>query len=64
MFVKQRAETFVADATTEPLLYLRDLLESGRITPVIERTYALSETAEALRYLGMGHARGKLVITI
>ena len=64
MFVRQKAKSFVADATSEPLLYLRELLESGQITPVIERTYALSEAPEALRYLGTGHARGKLVITI
>ncbi len=64
MFVRQKAKSFVADATTEPLLYLRGLLESGTISPVIERTYPLSEAPDALRYLGTAHARGKLVITV
>ena len=64
MFAPQKAKSFVADVTSEPLLYLRQLLESGQITPVIERTYALSEAPDALRYLGTAHARGKLVITI
>lgn len=64
MFVPQKAKSFVADVTTEPLLFLCQLLESGRISPVIERTYALSEAPDALRYLGTGHARGKLVITV
>ena len=64
MFVRQKAKSFVADASSEPLLYLSGLLESGTITPVIERTYPLSEAPDALRYLGTGHARGKLVITI
>ncbi len=43
---------------------LRELLEAGKITPVIDRCYPLSETREALRYLGEGHARGKIVITM
>lgn len=46
------------------LLYLKELLEAGKITPAIDRCYPLSETAEALRYLGEGHARGKIVITV
>jgi len=43
---------------------LRELLEEGTIRPVVERSYPLSEAADALRYLGEGHARGKLVITV
>ena len=43
---------------------MRELLESGQVKPVIDRRYALSETPEALRYLGEGHARGKVVITM
>ncbi|HEV3013706.1 MAG TPA: zinc-binding dehydrogenase [Actinomycetota bacterium] len=39
-------------------------LQAGTVTPVVERTYALSETAHAFRYLGEGHARGKLVVTV
>jgi NADPH:quinone reductase-like Zn-dependent oxidoreductase len=43
---------------------LKELLEAGKVVPVIDRCYPLSETAEALRYLGEGHARGKVVITV
>lgn len=46
------------------LSFLKGLLEAGKIVPVIDRRYPLSETAEALRYLGGGHARGKVVITM
>ena len=46
------------------LAFLKDILESGKVVPVIDKRYTLSETAEALRYLGEGHARGKVVITI
>jgi NADPH:quinone reductase-like Zn-dependent oxidoreductase len=43
---------------------LRELLEAGTATPVIDRQYELSEVPEALRYLGEGHARGKIVVTV
>jgi len=43
---------------------LSDLMQTGKVTPVIDRTYKLSETAEAMRYLEEGHARGKIVITV
>jgi NADPH:quinone reductase-like Zn-dependent oxidoreductase len=46
------------------LVLLKELLESGKVVPVIERRYALSETSEAIRYLEEGHARGKIVITV
>jgi NADPH:quinone reductase-like Zn-dependent oxidoreductase len=46
------------------LVYLKELLEAGKIVPAIDRRYPLKETAEALRYLGSGHARGKVVITV
>jgi NADPH:quinone reductase-like Zn-dependent oxidoreductase len=55
---------FLAKSTKQDLLVLRDLLEAGKITPVIDRTYPLSETPEAIRYLEAGHARGKVVITV
>ena len=41
-----------------------ELIEAGKVKPVIDRRYPLSEAAEALRYLGAGHARGKVVITV
>ena len=43
---------------------VKELVEAGRIRPVIDRTYPLSETAAAIRYLEEGHARGKIVITV
>ena len=46
------------------LVILKEFLEAGKIVPVIDRRYPLSETAEALRYLGAGHARGKVVIAV
>lgn len=53
-----------AKISPKDLVILKELLESGRITPVIDRRYPLSETAEAFRYLGGGHARGKVVINV
>ncbi len=46
------------------LAYMKELLEAGKVVPVIDRRYTLSEVAEAFRYLGEGHARGKVVITV
>jgi NADPH:quinone reductase-like Zn-dependent oxidoreductase len=60
----QKVTFFVADINTEDLTYLGELLESGKVKPVVERTYPLSEAAEALAYLGEGHAQGKIVITV
>jgi NADPH:quinone reductase-like Zn-dependent oxidoreductase len=61
---KRTVVFFIAKLNKPDLAYLGELLESGAIRPVIEKTYTLDETAEALRYLGQGHARGKLVITL
>jgi NADPH:quinone reductase-like Zn-dependent oxidoreductase len=63
-FVSQRLGTFVNSEKHELLLDLTPLLESGDITPVIDRHYALDEAPKAIRYLIEGHARGKLAITI
>ncbi len=46
------------------LLFIKELLEAGKVVPVIDRCYPLGETAEAIRYLEKGHARGKVVITV
>jgi NADPH:quinone reductase-like Zn-dependent oxidoreductase len=53
-----------AKTKREDLLTLKEMLEAGKIIPAIDRCYPLSETAEALRYLGTGHARAKVVITV
>jgi NADPH:quinone reductase-like Zn-dependent oxidoreductase len=53
-----------AKANPEDLAFVKELLEAGKVKPVIDRRYPLSEVPEALRYLGEGHARGKIVITM
>jgi NADPH:quinone reductase-like Zn-dependent oxidoreductase len=60
----QRVVNFIAKITTEDLVFLKDLLEAGKLRSVIDRRYGLSEVPDALRYLGEGHARGKIVITV
>jgi NADPH:quinone reductase-like Zn-dependent oxidoreductase len=63
-FVRQRLRMFVAREHYEELQVLTELIEAGKITPVIDRTYPLSEVPEAIRYLQEGQARGKVVITV
>lgn len=60
----RQALFFVAHPNRPDLEVLCELLESGKVTPVVERRYALSELADALRYQGEGHAQGKLVLTV
>ncbi len=62
--LKQRIVGFYATVTKEHLLVLKDLIEAGKVTPVIDRTFPLSEAGDALRYVEPGHARGKVIITI
>jgi NADPH:quinone reductase-like Zn-dependent oxidoreductase len=64
VFVRRQGAPFVAATNRESLLALKDLIEAGRVTPVIDRTFRLGETAEAFRYLDEGHARGKVVIAV
>jgi len=63
-FVSQRLVPFEAKRSREDLQVLKELIEAGKVSPVIDRTYPLSETPEAIRYLEEGHARGKVVITV
>ena len=63
-FVRQKLKMFVAREHYEELQVLSELIEAGKITPVIDRTYPLSQAADAIRYLEKGHARGKVVITV
>jgi NADPH:quinone reductase-like Zn-dependent oxidoreductase len=63
-FVRQNLRRYLSVANHKDLVVLKELVESGRLTPVIDRTHPLHETAEALRYIEAGHARGKVVITI
>ncbi|TMB06804.1 MAG: NAD(P)-dependent alcohol dehydrogenase [Deltaproteobacteria bacterium] len=63
-FVSQDIRLFLADLNQADLNILRDLMQAGKVTPVIDRRYRLSEIPEAIRYLEQGHARGKVVITL
>jgi NADPH:quinone reductase-like Zn-dependent oxidoreductase len=63
-FVSQDMGLFIADLNQEDLTILSDLMQAGKVTPVIDRRYKLSEVAEAMRYLEAGHARGKVVIDV
>jgi NADPH:quinone reductase-like Zn-dependent oxidoreductase len=63
-FVGQKLGTFINKESYEYMLVLKDLIESGKVTPVVDRTYPLAEVPEAIGYLEGGHARGKVVISI
>jgi NADPH:quinone reductase-like Zn-dependent oxidoreductase len=63
-FVGQKLGTFIATQSAEDLAVLAELIESGAVTPVIDRTYPLSEVPMAIRHMQDGHARGKIVITV
>ena len=63
-FSKQRLLPFLATHSKDDLLVLKELVEAGKVTPVIDRTYPLSQVPEAIGYLEKGHARGKVVITV
>jgi NADPH:quinone reductase-like Zn-dependent oxidoreductase len=63
-FVGRRVVTVRWRPDSADLRFLAELLEKGRIAPVIDRTYPFAEIPEALRYLERGHARGKVVITL
>jgi NADPH:quinone reductase-like Zn-dependent oxidoreductase len=62
--VGQKLGTFINKENHEDLIVLKELIESGKVTPVIDRTYPLAEVPEAIRYLEEGHARGKVVISV
>jgi NADPH:quinone reductase-like Zn-dependent oxidoreductase len=64
MFVSQKIVMIVAKRSQKDLTALGDLMASGKMTPVIDRRYSLSEVPQAIRYLEEGHARGKVVITV
>ena len=55
---------FIANINQKDLVFLKELLEAGKVVPVIDRRYPLSDAAEALRYLEERHARGKVVLTV
>ncbi len=63
-FVSQKLVAFIAKPSKEDLTIMRELMEAGKVTAVIDKRYRLSEVPEAIRYLEEGHARGKVVITL
>jgi len=62
--VSQKFVMFIAKLTKEDLTIMSELMETGKVKPVIDKRYSLSEVPEAIRYLEAGHARGKVVITL
>ena len=63
-FVGQKLGTFVTKRNAGDLLVLKELIEDGKVTPVIDRTYPLSEVPDAIRHMEDGHGRGKVVIMV
>jgi NADPH:quinone reductase-like Zn-dependent oxidoreductase len=63
-FVSQKMGMMMAELTKQDLTALGDMMQAGKVKAVIDRTYPLSQIAEALRYLEAGHARGKVIITV
>ena len=63
-FVGQKMGMMMSNPTQKDMIQLADLMQAGQVTPVIDRSYKLSEIPEAMRYLEQGHARGKVVITL
>jgi NADPH:quinone reductase-like Zn-dependent oxidoreductase len=62
-FTSQKFVFYIAKLTNDDLNVLRDLMQAGKVSPVIDRTYKMSDTQAAVRYLEEGHAHGKVVIT-
>jgi NADPH:quinone reductase-like Zn-dependent oxidoreductase len=63
-FVDQRMGMFIAQLNGADLTTLRDLMQAGRVTPVIDREFPMDQIAQAMRYLETGRARGKVVVTM
>jgi NADPH:quinone reductase-like Zn-dependent oxidoreductase len=63
-FLRQQGRPYLSVPKLKDLTFLKELIEAGKVTPAIDRTYPLSDAADAFRYLGNGHARGKVVITM
>jgi NADPH:quinone reductase-like Zn-dependent oxidoreductase len=63
-FVGQKLRAFVNKENREDMLVLKELIETGRVTPAIDRRYPLADVPKAIRYMEEGHARGKVVITV
>lgn len=62
LFVRQQGRRFISGPNRKDLIAITELIDSGKLTPIIDRTYQLAQTPEAIAYVGTGHARGKVVI--
>jgi NADPH:quinone reductase-like Zn-dependent oxidoreductase len=60
----QQFSVLMAKANAQDLLFLKELIEAGKVKPVVEKVYAFDQIPEAMRYLGEGHAKGKLVVRV
>jgi len=63
-FRRQKLVSYIAKHNNADLVALKELIEAGKVTPIIDRTFPLREVPEAIRYLGEGHPRAKIVITV
>ena len=63
-FVSQALATFIVSPNQENLVVLTELIETGKVTPIIDRTYPLGEARRAIDHVGEGHARGKVVVAV
>jgi NADPH:quinone reductase-like Zn-dependent oxidoreductase len=63
-FVSQTLRPFLVSPNLADLIALKEMIEAGKIAPVIDRAYPLSEARQALDHVGLGHARGKVAITV
>jgi NADPH:quinone reductase-like Zn-dependent oxidoreductase len=63
-FVGQKLGTFISRENHNDLIALKELIEAGKVTPIIDRTYPLTDAPQAIRYVQEGNARGKVGITI
>ena len=64
LFTAQKDVRFISTPNRPDLLALSELIDSGKLTTVIDRTYRLDQTPEAMTYVGAGHAKGKVVILV
>jgi NADPH:quinone reductase-like Zn-dependent oxidoreductase len=64
LFVRQTLRPLIVKENSTDLVALRELIESGRVAPVIARTYPLAEAADAIRFVHAGRAAGKVVVTV